>query len=97
MRKVLEGCPKNFWENLTHQGQSRQWLKEIAAPRTEQGVSVRLQIEEMMKPYLNIITFQNPRLRYCRVGALQTQPNTPSQYKKSGDQLHANYPEIVKV
>jgi hypothetical protein len=25
---------RNFWENLTHQGASRQWLKEIAAPRT---------------------------------------------------------------
>ncbi len=60
MRKVLEGWPKNFWENLTHQGPSRQWLKEIAAPQTEQGESVRLQIEEMMKPYLNMITFQNP-------------------------------------
>ncbi len=97
MRKLLEGCPKNFWENLTHQGPSRQWLKEIAAPQTEQGESVRLQIEEMMKPYLNMITFQNPHLRYCRVGALRTQPNTPSQYKKSGDQLHADYPETVKI
>jgi hypothetical protein len=97
MRKVLEGCPKIFWENLMHQGPSRQWLKEIAAPQTEQGESVRLQIEEMMKPYLNMISFQNPHLRYCRVGALWTQPNTPSQYKKSGDQLHADYPETVRV
>ncbi len=31
MRRVLEGCPKNYWENLMHQGPSRQWLKEIAA------------------------------------------------------------------
>jgi hypothetical protein len=80
-----------------HQGPSRQWLKEIAAPQTEQGESVRLQIEEMMKPYLNMIIFQNPHLRYCRVGTLQTQPNTPSQCKKSGDQLHADCPETVKV
>ena len=78
MRKVLEGCPKKFWENLTHQGPSRQWLKEIAAPRTEQGESVRLQIEEMMKPYLDMIKFRNPHLRYCRVGALWTQPKTQS-------------------
>ncbi len=97
MRKVLEGCQKKIWENSTHQGPSRQWLKEIAAPQTEQDESVRLQIEEMMKPYLNMITFQNPHLRYCRVGTLWTQPNTPSQYKKSGDQLHADYPETVKV
>jgi hypothetical protein len=97
MRKVLEACQKKFWENLTHQGPNRQWLKEIAAPRTEQGETVRLQIEEMMNPYLNMITFQNPHLRYCRVGALRTQPNTPSQYKKSGDQLHADSPETVKV
>ena len=71
--------------------------KEIAAPRTEQGESVRLQIEEMMKPYLDMIKFQNLHLRYCRVGALRTQPKTQSQYKKSGDQLHADYPETVKI
>jgi hypothetical protein len=58
---------------------------------------VRRQIEEMMKPYLDMITYQNPHLRYCRVGALRTQLNTPSQYKKSGDQLHADYPETVKI
>ena len=97
MRKVLETCPKNFWENLTHQGASRQWLKEIAAPRTEQGESVRRQIEEMMKPYLDMVKFQNPHLRFCRVGALRTQPKTQSQYKKSGNQLHADYPETVKM
>jgi hypothetical protein len=81
---------------LTHQGPSRQWLKEIAAPRTEQGESVRLQIEKMMKPYLDMIKFQNLHLRYCMVGALWTQPKTQSQYKKSGDQLHADYPETVR-
>ncbi len=82
---------------MTHQGPNRQWLKEIAAPQTKQGESVRLQIEEMMKPYLDIIKFQNLHLRYCRVGALRTQPKTQSQYKKSGDQLHADYPETVKI
>ena len=97
MRKVLEGCPTNFWENLTHQGTSRQWLREIAAPRTEKGESVRRQIEEMLKPYLDMVRYQNPHIRYCRVGALRTQPNAPSQYKKSGHQLHADYPETVKM
>jgi hypothetical protein len=78
-------------------GPSRQWLKEIAAPRNEKGESVRRQIEEMMKPYLDMMTYRNPHLRYCRVGALWSQPNTSSQYKKSSDQLYANYPETVKV
>ena len=97
MRKVLETCPKHFWENLTHQGTSRQWLKEIVAPRNEQGESVKLQIEEMMKPYLDMVKYQNPHLRFCRVGALRTQPKSDSQYKKSGNQLHADYPETVKM
>jgi hypothetical protein len=97
MRKVLETCPKHFWENLTHQGTSRQWLKEIVAPRNEQGESVKLQIEEMMKPYLDMVKYQNPHLRFCRVGALRTQPESDSQYKKSGNQLHADYPETVKM
>jgi hypothetical protein len=61
MRSVLEGCPKNYWENLTHQGPSRQWLKEIATPQNEKGESVRRQIEEIMKPYLDMITYQNPQ------------------------------------
>ena len=97
MRKVLETCPKKFWENLTHQGTSRQWLKEIVAPRNEQGESMKRQIEEMMRPYLDMVMYQNPHLRFCRVGALRTQPNTESQYKKSGNQLHADYPETVKM
>jgi hypothetical protein len=67
------------------------------APRNEQGESVKCQIEEMMKPYLDMVKYQNPHLRFCRVGALRTQPKTESQYKKSGNQLHADYPETVKM
>ena len=95
MRLVLEGCPKNYWGNLPEQGPSRQWLKEIGDPRNKKGYSVRQQIEAMMKPYLDFITNQNPHLRYWRVGALRTQPATPSQYKKCGDQLHSDYMETV--
>ncbi len=93
----METCPKIFWENLTHQGTSRQWLKELVAPRNEQGESVKHQIEEMMKPYMDMVKYQNPHLRFCRVGALRTQPKTESQYKKSGNQLNADYPETVKM
>jgi hypothetical protein len=95
MRLVLEGCPKNYWGNLPEQGPSRQWLKEIGDPRNKKGYSVRQQIEAMMKPYLDFITNQNPHLRYWRVGALRTQPDTPSQYEKCGDQLHSDYMETV--
>jgi hypothetical protein len=97
MRRVLEGCPENFWENLTHQGKSRQRLKEIVAPKNDLGVSVKRWIEEMMKPYLDMVRYQNPHLMYCRVGALRTQPNAKSQYKNSDSQLHADYPETVKM
>ena len=55
MRKVLETCANFFWENLTHQGTSRQWLKEIVAPRNEQGESMKRQIEEMMRPYFDMV------------------------------------------
>jgi hypothetical protein len=96
MRQVLATCPKYFWENLAHQGMSRQWLKEIVAPRNDLGVSVKRQIEEMMKPYLDMNKYQNQHLRFCRVGALWTQPKAKSQCK-SGDQLHADYPETVKI
>jgi hypothetical protein len=44
-----------------------------------------------------MVKFQNPHLRFCRVGALRIQPKTQSQYKKSGNQLHADYPETVKM
>ncbi len=67
------------------------------APRNEQGENVKRQIEEMMRPYLDMVKYQNPHLRFCRVGALRTQPNTESQYKKSGNQLHADYPETVII
>ncbi len=67
------------------------------APRNEQGESVKRQIEEMVRPYLNMVKYQNPHLRFCRVGALRTQPNTESQYKKSGNQLHADYPETMMM
>ena len=97
MRKVLEGCPKNYWENLTHQGASRQWLKEIVEPKNDLGVSVKRRIEEMMKPYLEMVRYQNPHLMHFRVGALRTQPKANSQYKNSGSQLHADYPETVKM
>ena len=86
---------KNYWENLTHQGASRQWLKEIVEPKNDLGVSVKRRIEEMMKPYLDMVRYQNPYLMYFRVGALRTQPKAKSQYKNSGSQLHADYPETV--
>ena len=84
MRQVLATCPKYVWENLTHQGTRRLWLKEIVAPRNDLGVSVKRQIEEMMKPYLDMVKYQNPHLRFCRVGALWTLPKAKSQYKNSG-------------
>jgi hypothetical protein len=80
-----------------HQGTSSQWLKEIVAPRNEQGESVKCQIEEMMKPYLDMIKYQNQHPRFCRVGALWTQPKTESQYKKSGNQLHTDYSVTEKM
>jgi hypothetical protein len=56
---------------------------------------VRQQIEAMIKPYLDFITNQISHLRYWRVGALWTQPDTPNQYEKCGDQLHLEYTGTV--
>jgi hypothetical protein len=58
--------------------------------------SVMQQIEEMMHPYLDFIKSQYRHLRYWKVGALRTEPNTKSQYEKCGDQLlHSDYLEEV--
>ena len=95
MRAVLEGCPDGWWEILTKQGNSRRQLKGINEIGNITGGGVRQQIEAMMHPYLDFIKNQYPCLRYWRVGALQTKPNTQSQYKKSGNQLHSDYSETA--
>jgi hypothetical protein len=78
-------------ENVPKQGPSRRWLKGINEIGNITGGGVRQQIEAMMHPYLDFIKSQYPCLRYWRVGALQTKPNTQSQYKKWGNQLHSDY------
>ncbi len=96
MRMALKNCcTKGRWGNLPNQGTGRQWLKGIVDIGNQHGDSVRQQIEEMMHPYLDIIKSQYPHLRYWRVGALWTEPNTKSQYEKCGDQLHSDYSEEV--
>jgi hypothetical protein len=95
MRAVLEGCPDGWWEILTKQGNSRRQLKGINEIGNITGGDVRQQIEAMMHLYLDFIKNQYPCLRYWRVGALQTKPNTQSQYKKSGNQLHSDYSETA--
>ena len=95
MRAILEGCPDVWWENLPHQGPGRRWLKKINEIGHIAGGGVKQQIEAMMYPFLEFIKNQYPCLRYWRVGALQTKPNTESQYKKCGNQLHSDYSEIA--
>jgi hypothetical protein len=95
MRAVLEGCPDGWWEILPKQGPSRRWPKGINEIGNMTGGGVRQQIEAMMRLYLDFIKNQYPCLRYWRVEALQTKPNTQSQYKKWGNQLHSDYSETA--
>ena len=74
---------------------SRRQLKGINEIGSITGGGARQQIEAMMHPYLDFIKNQYPCLRYWRVGALQTKPNTQSQYKKWGNQLHSDYSETA--
>ncbi len=96
MRTELEKCcTKGWWENLPNPGTGRQWLKGIVDIGNQHGDSVRQQVEEMMRPYLDFIKSQYLHLRYWRVGALRTELNTKSHYEKCGDQLHSDYLEEV--
>jgi hypothetical protein len=95
MTKVLEGCPDGWWENLPGQGSGRRWLRGINEVGKWNGEAVKQRIENMMRPYLEFIKNQYPCLRYWRVGALQTKPNTPSQYEKLQNQLHSDYSETA--
>jgi hypothetical protein len=91
--QVLQACPDSWWENLPGQGSGRRWLKGINEVGKWNGEAVKQQIEAMMRPYLEFIKYQYPCLKYWRVGALQTKPNTPSQYEKLQNQLHSDYSE----
>jgi hypothetical protein len=77
------GCPGRRWR--------WQALHHMPMPCD----SVRQQIEEMMRPYLDFIKSQYPHLRYWRVRALWTELNTKSQYEECGDQLHSDYSKEV--
>jgi hypothetical protein len=93
--QVLQACPDVWWENLPGQGSGRRWLKGINEVGKWNGEAVKQQIEAMMRPYLEFIKYQYPCLKYWRVGALQTKPNTPSQYEKLQNQLHSDYSEAA--
>jgi hypothetical protein len=95
MRAVLGGCPDGWWEILNKQGNNRWQLKGINEIGSITGEGVRQQIEAMMHLYLDFIKNEYPCLRFWRVGALQTKPNTQSQYKKLGNQLHSDYSETA--
>jgi hypothetical protein len=50
-------------------------------------------IQEHLKPYLDRIRLQYPKLTVVKVGALQTRENAPSQYETLGGKLHSDYPD----
>ncbi len=80
---------------MPNQGTDRMWLKAIGNPSTEAENIMRCKVENMMKPFLDYVTKQNPYLTHWKVGALRTAPQAKSQYEKCNNQLHADYTEGV--
>jgi hypothetical protein len=70
MRAELEPCSSTWWADLPNQGADRMWLKAIGNPSTEAENIMRCKVENMMKPFLDYVTKQNPYLTYWKVEAL---------------------------
>jgi hypothetical protein len=80
MRAELEACSSTWWAGLPNQGADRMWLKAIAIgnPSTEAENIMQCKVENMMKPFLDYVTKQNPYLTHWKVGALRTAPQAKS-------------------
>ncbi len=64
MRVKSEACSSTWWAGLPNQGVDRMWLKAIGNPSTEAENIMQCKVENMMKPFFDYVTKQNPYLTH---------------------------------